>query len=211
MEETTMLTLHYAPGTCALASLIALEEGGLKHQVQVVDLANGQQRSPDYLKINPKGRVPALATERGILTETPAILVYIANAANGARLAPSDDAFEFARMQAFNAYLCSTVHVAHAHMRRGSRWSDDAAAIETMKAKGPQNMTDCFALIEEGMPETGWVMGARYSVADPYLFTIAGWLERDNVDPALFPKVAAHREQMLKRPAVQRAMERETA
>ena len=206
-----MLTLHYAPGTCALASLIALEESGLAHHVETLDIASGQQRSSAYLALNPKGHVPALGTERGILTETPAILVYIANGAPGARLAPFDDAFDFARMQSFNAYLCATVHVAHAHMRRGSRWSDDAAAIETMKAKGPQNMADCFALIEHDMPDGGWVLGTRYSVADSYLFTIAGWLERDNVDPARFPKVAAHRARMLERPAVQRAMARETA
>ncbi|MDX3928766.1 MAG: glutathione S-transferase family protein [Shinella sp.] len=206
-----MLILHYAPVTCALASLIALEESGLAYEARRVDFASEQQKSPDYLAINPKGRVPSLVSARGILTETPAILAYIAHKATAAPLAPLDDAFEFARMQAFNSYLCSTVHVAHAHMRRGNRWSDDPAAIETMKAKVPANMTDCFRLIEETMFEGPWVMGERYSVADPYLFTLAGWLERDEVDPALFPKVADHRARMLKRPAVQRAIAVEEA
>ena len=206
-----MLTLHYAPRTCALASLIALEESGLAFEVKRVDMASSEQRSPQYLAINPKGRVPALGTERGILTETPAILAYIAQVTPGGRLAPLDDAFAFARMQAFNSYLCSTVHVAHAHNRRGSRWSDDAAAIETMKAKVPQNMADCFSLIEEAMLTGPWVMGNAYSVADPYLFTIGGWLKGDGVDPSRFPKVAAHRARMLERAAVKRAVEREEA
>lgn len=204
-----MLTLYYGPRTCALASLIALEETGLAHTVERIDMAAGAQRSEAYLKVNPKGRVPALATERGVLTETPAILAYIAQKAPSARLAPLDDAFEFARMQAFNSYLCSTVHVAHAHGRRASRWSDDAAAMETMKAKVQQNMTECMALIETEMLAGPWVLGEPYSVADPYLFTIAGWLKGDGVDPARFPRIAEHRARMLERPAVQRAVARE--
>ncbi|QRM54638.1 glutathione S-transferase N-terminal domain-containing protein [Sinorhizobium sp. BG8] len=206
-----MLTLYYAPRTCALASLIALEESGTPFQVEKVDFSTSAQRSPAYLKINPKGRVPALATGRGIITETPAILAYIAHIGSQRRLAPIEDAFAFAEMQAFNAYLASTVHVAHAHMRRGQRWSDDAAAIETMKAKVPENMTECFRLIEEGMLQGPWVMGERYSVADPYLFTFAGWLKGDGVEPSLFPRIAEHRERMLGRPAVERAMALEGA
>lgn len=206
-----MLTLHYAPRTCSLASLIALEESGLGFEVKKLDLAGGAQRSPDYLAINPKGRVPALVGDRGILTETPAILAYIAQVTPGGRLAPLDDAFAFARMQAFNSYLCSTVHVAHAHKLRGVRWTDDAAAIETMKAKVPENMAECFRLIEETIFTGPWVMGNAYSVADPYLFTIGGWLKGDGVDPARFPKVAEHRARMLERPAVQRAVAREEA
>lgn len=203
-----MLTLHFAPRTCALASLIALEESGLAHEVKMVDLAGSEQRSPGYLAINPKGRVPALVTERGVLTETPAILAYIAQVTPGGRLAPLHDAFEFARMQAFNAYLCATVHVAHAHKFRGARWSDDPAAVETMKAKVPENMAECFRLIEETMLSGPWVMGSTYSVADPYLFTMASWLEGDGVDPTRFPKVLEHRARMQERPAVQRALQR---
>ncbi len=203
-----MLTLHFAPNTCALASLIALEESGLAFEVRKVDFASAEQRSPTYLAINPKGRVPALATDRGVLTETPAILAYVAQIAPEKRLAPLDDPFEFARLQAFTSYLCSTVHVAHAHFRRGARWSDDPAAQETMRAKVPQNMAECFGLIEETMLPGPWVMGEAYSVADPYLFTIGGWLKADGVDPDAFLKVAAHRARMLERPAVARALER---
>src|SRR5882672_12759489 len=140
-----MFKLYYAPGTCALASHIALEEAGAPYTAERLDFKNSQQTTPQYLAINPKGRVPAMVTDRGTLTETPAILAYVAQVASSARLAPLDDFFAFGRMQAFNNYLCSTVHVNHAHGRRGSRWTDDAAAIETMKAKVSQTMGDSFA------------------------------------------------------------------
>ncbi len=203
-----MLTLYFAPRTCALASLIALEESGLQFKTKKLNFAEAEQRSPEYLAINPKGRVPVLATDRGVITETPAILAYIAQIATAAQLAPLDP-FEFARMQAFNNYLCSTVHVNHAHGRRGSRWADDPAAHDAMKAKVPQTMAECFELIDEKMLEGPWVMGEYYSVADPYLFVMTGWLRSDGVDPIRFRKATAHYAQMMERPAVQRALEHE--
>jgi len=196
-----MLKLFWASGTCALASHIALEEAGAKYETARLDFSQGDQRKPDYLKVNPKGRVPALATERGILTETPAILAWVAQTYPQAKLAPADP-FEFAVAQAFNSYLCSTVHPAHAHRPRAARWSDDPAAQETMKAKVPQNMTECFNLIENEMLKGPWVMGAAYSICDPYLYTISGWLESDKVDIAKFPRVHDHFKRMNERPAV---------
>lgn len=201
-----MLKLFYTPGTCSLASHIALEEAGAGYEVHRVDFSKAEQTKPDYLTINPKGRVPALVTDRGILTETPAILAYIAQSFPKARLAPLDDPFEFARLQSFLSYLCSTVHVAHAHARRAARWADEPAAQEAMKAKVPQNMADCFALIERTMFAGPFVRGDAYSVADPYLFTIAGWLESDGVDPARFPRILDHRNRMAERPAVAKVL-----
>jgi glutathione S-transferase len=206
-----MLNLFYAPLSCALASHIALEEAGANYTTTRVDFRRDEQRSPEYLKVNPKGRVPALATEHGILTETPAILAYIAQLHPQARLAPFDDAFAFARVQSFNSYLCSTVHVAHAHRLRGSRWTDDPAAIEAMRKKVPQNMGDSFALIERELPAGPWVMGEHYSICDPYLFTIGQWLAGDGVDIARFPKVKAHHDRVAARPAVQRAIAQESS
>ena len=206
-----MTTFYYSPGSCSLASLIALEEAGLDYKPRRVDFSKGEQRSPEYLKINPKGRVPALVTERGTITETPAILAYIAQITRRVRLAPLEDSFAFAGMQAFNAYLASTVHVNHAHGRRGSRWTDDASAIEAMKAKVPQTMADSFVLIEDQLQVGPWVMGNEYSVADGYLFTLAGWLPGDGVEMDRFPKVKAHFERMQARAAVQRALAVEKA
>jgi glutathione S-transferase len=153
--------------------------------------------------------VPALVTDAGILTETPAILAFVAQSFPDSQLAPLGDAFAFGRAQAFNSYLCSTVHVNHAHRMRAYRWADDAASHEAMRKKVAQNMTACFGLIESGMFEGPWVMGERYTICDPYLFTLTQWLEADGVDPAQFPRVSDHRSRMAARPAVKRALDAE--
>lgn len=201
-----MLKLYSAPGTCSLAANIALHEAGADHELVTLDFANQQQRSPEYLAINPKGRVPTLVTEHGVLSETVALLLYVAQRFPAAKLAPLDDPFALARMQEVNSYLASTVHVAHAHKRRGARWADEASSIADMQRKVPQTMTEAFNVIENHYLQGPWVLGASYSVADGYLFTIASWLKTDDVDIALFPKVAEHTARMLERPAVQRAL-----
>ena len=168
-----MFKLYYAPGTCALASHIALEEAGASYTAERLDFKNSQQTTPQYLAINPKGRVPALVTDRGTLTETPAILAYIAQSFPQARLMP-DDPFAFAQAQSFNSYLCSTVHINHAHKMRGYRWAVEESSFADMKRKVPETMAACFALIERDMLKGPWVMGEQYTVCDPYLFTIGG-------------------------------------
>lgn len=203
-----MLTLFQSPGSCSLASLIALEESGIEFQVRRISTKDGDQRSADYLAINPKGRVPALVTDEGVLTETPAILVYVAQISK-TPLAPLDNPFRFAKMQAANAFFSSTVHVNHAHGPRASRWSDDADAAATMKAKVPQTMTEAFSMVEKHLLEGPWVLGEEYSVADPYLFTMFRWAEGDAVDVQQFPKLLAHRAAMMERPGVQQALSRE--
>jgi len=201
-----MLKLYYAAGTCALASHIALEEAGARFETVRIDFKANGQRAPEFLAINPKGRVPALVTDQGILTETPALLVYIAQAFPDAALAPLDNPFELARVQAFNSYLCSTVHIAHAHRMRGYRWADDPQALKEMQRKVPQSVAECFDLIEKAMFEGPWVMGEAYTICDPYLFTLAQFLEGDGVDPSRFPKVLDFRNRMAARPAVKRAL-----
>ena len=204
-----MLKLYYAPGTCALASHIALEEAGAKYETVRLNFKTEDQKKPDYLKINPKARVPSLVTDSGVLTETPAILFYIAQTHPAAKLAPSDP-YALGKAQAFNSYLCSTVHVAHAHRVRGYRWTDDAAAIETMKKKVPQTVGECFALIEREMFAGPWVMGASYTVCDGYLFTLTQWLGGDGVDVNKTPKIADHFKRMGERAAVRKALADET-
>jgi glutathione S-transferase len=206
-----MIKLFYAVNTCSLASHIALEEAGAAYTTARISFAANEQRSPEYLAINPKGRVPAMVTDEGILTETPAMLAFIAQSFPEARLAPLDDPFAFAQIQAFNSYLCSTVHVAHAHRMRGQRWADDPAAIAEMQRKVPQSVAAAFALIEHDMLKGPWVMGEAYTICDPYLFTLAGWLEGDGVDLTPLPRVIAHRRRMSERPAVQKAIAVEIA
>ncbi len=201
-----MLKLYYAPGTCALATHIALEEAGAPYEAVPVDFGAQQQHSPEYLAVNPKARVPALVTEDGTLTETPALLCFVAQRFPEAALAPLDDPFALARLQEFNSYLCSTVHVAHAHGRRGARWADDTGAIEAMKRKVASNVAEAFALIERELLRGPWVIGDRYTISDPYLFTIASWLEGDGVDTAKLPRIMEHRARMLARPAVRKVV-----
>jgi glutathione S-transferase len=206
-----MLKLFHAWGSCSLASLIALEEAGADYELAVMNTKAWDQRKPDYLAINPKSRVPALVTDRGVLTETPAILAWVAQTWPAASLAPLDDPFAFAQAQAFNSYLCSTVHVAHAHKHRGYRWTDDAQAQAAMTRQVPQNEIACFRLIEDEMFQGPWVLGETYSICDAYLFTLFGWLPGDGVDTAQFPRLAEHGKRVAARPAVRKVLALEPA
>jgi len=203
-----MLTLYYAPGSIALAALIALEETGLPFTLQKLSFAENQQRSPDYLQLNPKGRVPTLVTDQGALSETPAILIYLAALAPDRHLAPVEP-FAFARLQSFLSYLASTVHVGHSMGRRGNRWSDDAAVVEALKVKVQANMTSFFTLIEQDLFISPYVLGDQFTVADIHLFAICRWLKDDGVDIAQFPKLSAFYASMGERPAVIRALANE--
>ena len=204
-----MFTLYYAPHTCSLASHIALTDAGATYELKRIDFNTTEQKSPNYVAINPKARVPAMITPRGILTETPAMLAFIAQSFPAARLAPMDDPFAFAEIQSFNSYLCSTLHVAHAHRMRGHRWADDPASFTDMQRKVPQSVGACYELIENGMLKGPWVMGAAYTIADPYLFTLAQWLEDDGVDPSRIPRVIEHRSRMADMPNVKKAIAEE--
>lgn len=205
-----MYQLFFSPGACSLASHITLREAGLPFELKRLKFAEGQQRSPDFLKVNPKGRVPALVTPEGTITETPAILFYIAQIAPDKKLAPLDNPFELARLQAFNSFIASTVHVAHAHGPRGSRWANEPTSLEDMRRKVPETMRDGFRLIEKDL--TGdFVMGDRFSIADPYLFTMSSWLKGDAVEISEFPRVKAHCERMHERDAVREALAAEAA
>jgi len=154
-----MFTLYYAAHTCSLASHIALEDAGAEYELKRIDFRTAEQQSADYLRINPKARVPALVTPRGTLTETPAMLAFIAQSFPQAGLAPIDDPFAFAQLQSFNSYLCSTLHVAHAHRMRGYRWADEPSSFADMQRKVPATVGTCFDLIDSAMLKGPWVMG----------------------------------------------------
>ncbi len=198
------MRFYYAPLSCALATHIVLEHIGADYEAEKLNLRENDQNTPSYLAINPKGRVPALVTEQGILTETPALLMYLAQTYPEAKLAPLDDIFSLAQMQSINSWFCSTVHVHHAHGARGRRWSDDLDAQKTMKDKVAQNMTDCATLIEREILRGPWVMGDQFTVADAYLFTMTSWMKGDGVDTSQFPRLTDHYKRMLEIPAVKK-------
>lgn len=206
-----MHTLYVSPGACSLAAHIAIHEAGLPFSLRILNFGKNEQQSQDYLALNPKGRVPALVTEQGTLTETSAILLYIAQMAPEKKLAPLDDPFALARMQGFNSFLATTVHVNHAHGRRATRWADEPTSIEDMKRKVPATMRDAFQLIEDGLLVGPYVLGEEFSVADSYLYVMSSWLRSDGVEIAEFPRVQAHFERMKARPAVQKALAAEAA
>jgi glutathione S-transferase len=206
-----MFTFYYTPHTCSLASHIALKDAGASYELKRIDFSQNEQQSPEYLKINPKARVPALLTARGILTETPAILAFVAQTFPQAALAPLNDPFAFAELQAIASYFCSTLHVAHSHRMRGYRWASDGSSFADMQRKVPQSVGACYDMIENRMLRGPWVMGQTYTVVDPYLFTIAQWLEDDGVDPRRIPRVIEHRSRMVERANVKTAIAEELA
>lgn len=203
-----MLNLFYSPGAVSRASLILLEELDADFTLSRIDFASGEQKSAGYKKVNPLGRVPALQTAEGLLTETPAILSYLAILHPAKNMALINDSWAHAQLQSFLSLLASTVHVNHAHGRRGDRWATEQSSFDDMRAMLPKTMNASMQLVEDRV--TGpWVMGDHFTIADPYLFTIAGWLEGDGVDITDFPKIAVHHEAMTQREAVIRALEKE--
>lgn len=206
-----MYELHFYPDTCALAPHAVLEALGTPYRLRLVDFRLQAQRGAAYRRINPLGRVPALVDGDTVVTETPAILGWLARRHAGHRLAPVDDVDALARVESFHGFLSSTVHVAHAHRMRGARWADDPAAIEAMRRKVPDAVGELFRLIEDHWLRDPWVHGDTLTTSDYYLFTLAQWLEADGVDPARLPRVIAHRVRMAARPEVARAIAAERA
>ncbi len=197
-----MHKLYFAPGTISIAVAIALEEAKLPYAPIKVDFAAAEQTRPAYLAVNPKGRVPALVTAQGaVLTETGALLEYIACRAPEAKLVPQD-AEMAAHMRSVMYYLASTMHVAHAHKLRGSRWADQPSSFDDMKAKVPETMAGCAAHVEAECLRGDFVTGDRISIADPYLFVVCNWMEGDGVPVAGFPKIEAFLQRMATRDSV---------
>jgi glutathione S-transferase len=203
-----MLKLFYAPGTCALASHIALEEAGAAYELIRLNFKDAEQRKPEFLKVNPKGRVPALVTDRGVLTENPVILGYIAQSFPDAKLAPNDDSFAFGDMQAFNMFLAATVHPTFAHRFRPERYVDGDECRKAVQAKVPEALAGHFALIEEKLSDgRPWVHGDAYTVSDGYLIVFTRWLVKNFHEVAArFPKTLEHRHRTEARPAVASAI-----
>lgn len=204
-----MMKLFYSPNACSLATHIALEEAGADYELVEANVRTGAHQTPEYLALNPKGKVPALVTDKGTLTETPALLAYVAQTYPQAGLAPLGDAYEFARMQGINDYIAGSLHVAFAHIFRGYRWADDQAAIKAMAAKGPSVVAGCLALIQDTMLRGPWLMGGRYSTADAYLYVLGRWCPRAELDLKDFPALAEHAGRVAERPAVRRALAQE--
>lgn len=205
------MKLYYSPGACSLAPHIALEEARAAFEPVRIALADGQQRTPEFLAVNPKGRVPALADGDRVVTENPAILRFIARRFPGAGLWPHD-AEDEARCAEWLAWMSSTIHPAYAHVRRPERYADEEAAKAAVVAKGRETCRELWRAVDAQIGRGPWALGERYSVADPYLLVFWLWSRM----PVLafdmgrdYPNWTAHARRMGERPAVRAALERE--
>ncbi len=197
------MNLYFAPGTISIAPAITLLEAALDHSLTPLSFAEADQTKPGYLKVNPKGRVPALVLADGrVLTETGALLEYIAALATEKTLVPDAPA-EAAHMRGVMYYLASTMHVAHAHKMRGARWADRPESHADMTAKVPETMSACAAYIETHALRGDYVCGAQFTIADAYLFVVCNWLPGDGVDLAALPRISAFMDRMETRSSVQ--------
>ena len=195
------MQLYYAPNTISIAVAIALEEAGLEYEAIRIDFAERQQTTRAYHQINPKGRVPALVVEGGILTETGALLELIADMAPEAGLRPNDPVLA-ARMREVMFYLASTMHVNHAHKLRGARWASNPASFKDMARKVPETMAaSCDYICNHGL-RGPFVLGDSPSLADCYLYVVCTWLAGDGVALTDFPKIQSFMTAMEQRSSV---------
>ena len=206
------LTLFSSPRACSLACHIALEESGLPFAVEMVYIRKGQHRRDDYLSVNPWGKIPALRIDSEILTETHAILSYVADAAAPAiELLPRTDPLARARAHEWMNFLSSFVHLAFRPLFRPGFLVADEALYPKVQEVGIPRLRDTLLEVERRLTGRTWALGDSYSVVDPYLFVFHVWSQRDDVVPhvADMPNWMAHRQRMDDRAATRAVLARE--
>ena len=209
---TDPMIFYYARTACSLAPHVALEEVGANFEARRVDLASGQQKSPEFLAINPAGRVPALVIEGRTVTEVPALLTYAASLNPDAGLVPTTGSLSYARCFEWLGFLSSSLHVAYAQFRRPVRFvGDDFACVDALVEHGRANTIASYREVERRLGD-GWAAGETYSIADIYLLPFHGWAWRFDFDiEKECPKWTALVRRASERPAVVRALERESS
>jgi glutathione S-transferase len=202
--------LYYSPGACSLAPHIVLEEIGSHFDLQLVSTSRGATRSPEYLKINPKGRVPVLVTNNKMLTECPAILIYLALSNPNSSLLPFNPEV-IARSIEWLNWLSGTVHsVAIRQVWRSEDFTQDKLCVSEVVENGKRNLLSAFAHIETKMVKKPWALEHGYSIVDPYLLVVYRWGNRIGFNMRKdYPSWTLHTEKMLERNAVKRALETE--
>lgn len=195
-----MLTLFYGPGACSMPAHIVLEESGEKYEPKRMDLSKGEQKAPEYMKIHPLGRVPALKLDDGSpLVENTAILPYLGKRFS---LWPTDPLKEAQALSTIG-FFASSVHPAHAHIGRPERYTEDKSAHPGIQAMGKKTFHDYLKQIDGMYAGREW-LGDKYSVLDPYAFVFYVWGVRRELPVDELKNFSAFKERMLKRPAVQR-------
>jgi len=202
------MKLFYAPGACSMGIHVLLEEVGKPYELQKVGLRDGEQFKPPFVEINPKSKVPTLERDDGsVLTEFPAIALWLARTNPNAKLWP-DDADGEARVLEAMDYAIATLHMqAFSRMFRPSAYTPNAADEETVKARGREMFEKGLGILDKALAGKEYVAG-RFSIADAALFYVEYWAAKV-FKLALPQNCAAHFQRMLARPSVQRMLEQE--
>src|SRR5438045_520271 len=184
------MKLYYSPGACSLSPHIALLEAGLPHDLVKVDLrAKKLENGDDYLKVNPKGQVPALALDSGeLVTEGPVIVQMIADKASGKNLAPARDSTERYQLLEWLNFITSELHKNFGPMF-SPVLADDAKAFFKDRVMGK------FKYVDSQLAGRDYVMGKQFTVADGYLFTMLSWAERLKFDVSAVTNLLASQRQ----------------
>lgn len=204
------IELYFAPGSCAFAPLVALEEAGAQFMPHRLVLAEGDQRRSEFLAINPLGRVPALIVDGKVVTETIAVLTYVANRFPDAQLLPLADPLALARCYEMMAWLATNQQVFIAQLWRTERFAADETTAAGLKVEALQRLKYGFEMIEQRIAGP-WVMGENYTIVDPYVAVFRRWAERLELDTTGWTRWNEHNRRFLERPATQAALAHEAA
>jgi glutathione S-transferase len=199
------ITLYYAPGACSFASHIALEESGLAYDTVRINTAAGEQRSAEYLKLNPRGKVPTLVVDGKILRENLAIMAWVGGAFPKAGLWP-DKTWDQVQTLSMMAWLADTVHPAFTRVFRAERFVADPLQAEAVKAKGRENFWEGLQEIDRLVAGKKWAMGSRFGVVDGYVLVFYRWGNRNGFPVKELANYTALVERVLARPAVKKVM-----
>jgi len=202
------LDFHFSPGACSLATHIALEEANAAFTPKPTYTRKGQTRTPEYLALNPKGKVPLLIVDGKPLTENVAILSYLNRSYPQAKLLPAGDPMREAEALSFIAWCASGVHPVMSRFFGPQNFCDLPDSVDNVKSLATKATAANFALIEKMLAGKDWVFG-EWSVADGYIFVFFNWATKLGLDVSAYPNYARHFERMKQRPAVQRALARE--
>jgi glutathione S-transferase len=203
-----MLTLYFSPGACSLASHIGLEESGTSYETKPILLAKGQQRTEEYLKINSRGKVPALDVDGKILVENTAILTYLARRFPDKKLMPADPAEE-ARCIGTMCWFSSVVHPSYQRAHRPERFADGETAAMAVKENGKKSFWANCQEIDAMIKGHDWVMGSAYTLVDPYALVFYGWGARGGFPMKDLRAYTAWQDRMMNRPTVRKSVEAE--
>ncbi|MDH0303295.1 MULTISPECIES: glutathione S-transferase N-terminal domain-containing protein [unclassified Pseudomonas] len=207
------LTLFYSPKACSLASHILLEESGLTYVARAVNIRAGDNRSPEYLQLNPKGTVPALKVDQTIVTESPAILSHIADLDPQLQLLPRVGTVQRAVAQEWLNYLSGSVHGAYRAIFRPQHYAGEhEEAIRQVRARGHALLCEALHKIDQALAGKSFALGEHFSAVDPYLLVFYLWSEDERVDCARLPELANYRalaERLAQRRSVRQAIGRE--